>query len=66
MKLSHILRPAQETSHHSLLVLSVVVSALLGILYLDPSSSDLRRNQPAARISVREQLMAGSKPELND
>ena len=32
MKLSHILRPAQETSHHSLLVLSVVVTAHFGNL----------------------------------
>ena len=32
VKLSHILRPAQETSHHALLVLSVVVTAHFGNL----------------------------------
>ena len=44
----------------------LAISALLGILYLDPSSSHLRCSHPAARISVHEQLMAGLKPELND
>ena len=32
LKLSHILRPAQETSHHSLLVLPVVITAHFGNL----------------------------------
>ena len=32
VKLSHIHRPAQKTSHHSLLVLSVVVTAHFGNL----------------------------------
>ena len=45
---------------------TLAISALLGILYLEPSSSHLRRSQPAARIRVCEQLMAGLKPELND